>query len=158
MHPENVSPCHSMFSLGCRQMAKTHPIPSTPYLPARWMVFVEAKWEEPASSLLCLCKANESLHPDVGVKLHSWANSGCLLYSVACLKWHAGPKRRRPAEPWGAQVSRALITWSGSLKFNIPWVFTGFVDVILVWLISESKNNVKREQSKCKSRQKSQMV
>lgn len=42
---------------------------------------------------LCLCKANETLRPDVGVKLHSWANNLCLLYSMTCLKWHAGPKK-----------------------------------------------------------------
>lgn len=57
--------------------------------------------------LLCACvKANERLYPDVGVKLHSWANSRCLLYSMTCLKWHAGPKRRGPAEFWRAEPAK----------------------------------------------------
>lgn len=46
MHPENVSPRHSMFSVGHRHMAK--PRSSSPYLPVGWILFAEARWNLPA--------------------------------------------------------------------------------------------------------------
>lgn len=105
IHQENVSPCHSMFSVGCCSWPNLSP-PHLTYLYAGLDLLRQAEscqpdffffWPLPMP-LQCLRKTNERLHPDVGVKLHSWVNSHCLLYSMACLKWHAGLKRRRPAE------------------------------------------------------------
>lgn len=154
IHPENVSPCHNMFSVSCRRMAK--PIPSLPYLPGMldcvcWGPMRDASM--PFFFLgLCFWKANEALLlPDAGVELHSWANSQCLLYSMTCLKWHASPKeggdqlsseeRREPDphSPDQAALSPTSLEFSTRLRGwpsgSNPWV----------------KNNVQGPQSISKS-------
>lgn len=144
MHPENVSPCHNMFSVSCRRMAK--PIPSLPYLPGMldcvcWGPMRDASM--PFFLGLCFCKANEALLlPDAGVELHSWANSQRLLYSMTCLKWHASPKEG------GDQLSsRHSPTWSGSVNpLNFQWRW-GWQSGSNSWV----KNNVQGPQSISKS-------
>lgn len=135
MHPENVSPCHSMFSVGCRQMAKLTPPPppSSPphrtYLHAGVCLLRPEERCQPAFLSLGLLRSELCVWGCVQMlvqSMHSWANSQRLLYSMTCLKWHAGPKRRRPAELRVARtVGHTLITWSHSLKFNTPWIFIG---------------------------------
>lgn len=108
--------CIQKMSLLATECAAESPLPTCRpgFAKARFLHLVlilsSGLWSLPVL-LRARVKANERLHPDVGEKLHSWANSHCLLYSMTCLKWHAGPKRRRPAELWGAESGQTLITW-----------------------------------------------
>lgn len=116
LHADASGKCLSLPQyVQCRLQAdgKAHPILA---LPAWYVGLCLLRPNERCQDAfflgVCFCKANEALLlPDAGVELHSWVNSQCLLYSMTCLKWHAGPKEG------GDQLrSRHSPTWSGSIS------------------------------------------
>lgn len=95
--------CLSLPQYVKRRLQMEKPFSSLPSLHPHWSVFPEVKSSWPACLFLlaplCAYVRLTRLCVQMSVwNLRSWANNHCLLYSMTCLKWRAGPKRRRPAE------------------------------------------------------------